>query len=99
MQHQLQENIINPISLDKIENQIGYTFNQKTLLEQALTHASLKPDLTKNYQRLEFLGDSILNYVVTESLYGEFETFSEGDLTEKRAKIVNYKTLYNWSQL
>ena len=47
---------------------------------------------------MELLGDSILNYVVTESLYHDFKNLSEGDLTKKRSKIVNHKTLYKISR-
>ena len=98
MLRQLQENIIKDSSLTELESKIDYTFSQKKLLKQALFHPSLQSDFTENYQRLEFLGDSILNYVVTEKLYREFRALPEGELTKKRAKIVNQETLSKVSQ-
>ena len=54
--------------LRTIEKKIGYEFNDKALLERAFTHASADNCATKNYQSLEFLGDSILGFVVAKKL-------------------------------
>lgn len=52
----------------EIESRIGYTFRDGALLERALTHGSAESDPEKNYQSLEFLGDSILSFVVAKNL-------------------------------
>lgn len=75
---------------EKLENTIGYSFNNKGLLKQALTHRSFS-DL--NNERLEFLGDSILNFVIASELYGRFPESSEGDLSRLRAGQVKQQTL------
>ena len=54
-----------------IESRIGYKFKNKELLEEALTHKSLNS--LKNYERLEFLGDAVLNIVISEWLYKNYE--------------------------
>jgi ribonuclease-3 len=77
-------------TLTKLESSIGYTFKDESLLAQALTHRSYS---NSNYERLEFLGDSILNFVITASLYHQFEASPEGDLSRLRARMVKQKTL------
>ncbi|MAV63924.1 MAG: ribonuclease III [Candidatus Marinimicrobia bacterium] len=79
--------------MKKIEDSINYTFKNKEILKQALTHPSYSSDQMKNYQRLEFLGDAILNFVVTNSLFNKYKKNSEGELSKQRASIINYKTL------
>ena len=69
---------------------LGYRFNQERLLEQALTHRSAG---NRNNERLEFLGDGILNFVVASELYHRFPDASEGDLSRLRAKLVRRDTL------
>jgi len=71
--------------LASLESAIGYRFNDQTLLEQALTHRSYGRD---HYERLEFLGDSILNAVVAEALFQSFPELPEGDLSRLRANLV-----------
>jgi ribonuclease-3 len=71
-------------------NQLDYTFNNKGLLETALTHRSLGQ---YNYERLEFLGDSILGFVITENLFLTFPKEPEGILTILRANLVNKESL------
>jgi len=68
-----------------LETAIGYQFRQQTLLEQALTHRSYGRD---HYERLEFLGDAILNAVVAEALFRAFPQLPEGDLSRLRANLV-----------
>jgi ribonuclease-3 len=70
--------------------QLDYTFNNKGLLETALTHRSLGQ---YNYERLEFLGDSILGFVITENLFLAFPKEPEGILTILRANLVNKESL------
>ena len=67
-----------------------YVFNEPKLLEQALTHRSASKT---NYERLEFLGDAFLNYVIAEQLYLLWPDYSEGDLSRARAALVNGPTL------
>ena len=68
-----------------LESAIGYPFRDQHLLEQALTHRSYGRD---HYERLEFLGDSILNAVVAEALFQAFPELPEGDLSRLRANLV-----------
>ena len=80
-----------------LEAKIGYTFRDRTLLENALTHSSYSNEHRgKNcpsYERLEFLGDSILGMVVADHLYRTFPNRPEGELTRMRADMVCEKTL------
>lgn len=69
---------------------IAYRFNNTDLLQQALTHRSLG---RCNYERLEFLGDSILNLVVSARLFELYPHAAEGDLSRMRARIVRGRTL------
>ncbi len=78
--------------LNKLEKIIDYKFKNKTLLKEALTHPSFQKkslkEKTANNQRLEFLGDSVLDLIVTEHLYRKLESFSEGKLTKIRSVMV-----------
>ena len=69
----------------------GYQFKQANLLEQALTHRSYSRQL--NNERLEFLGDSILNLIISNHIYQRFESADEGDLSRIRASLVKEETL------
>lgn len=69
---------------------IGYRFTDAGLLECALRHRSCG---TNNNERLEFLGDSILNYIIAAELYTRFPQLLEGELTRLRASLVNQETL------
>lgn len=73
-----------------IEKKIGYVFKNAELLNLALTHRSKGH---QNNERLEFLGDSILNFTVAEFLYHKFPKANEGDLTRLRASLVNGRRL------
>ncbi len=73
-----------------IERRLGYRFGDAALLKQALTHRSHG---MPNYERLEFLGDGLLNFVVARLLYQQFTALPEGDLSRLRAGLVNQKTL------
>lgn len=76
-----------------IEKKIGYEFKDKELLERAFTHASASSLATKNYQSLEFLGDSILDFVVAKRLMEINPDAHEGTLTKNRAAIVSKEPL------
>lgn len=70
---------------------LGYDFKSPALFKQALTHRSYG---SPNNERLEFLGDSILNCVIANRLYQEFPKLSEGDLSRMRAHLVNQQMLF-----
>ena len=78
--------------LSLLEERIGYTFKNTELLRQALTHSSFanerRINKTGNYERLEFLGDAVLELVSSEFLYREHSQLSEGNLTKLRASMV-----------
>lgn len=74
-----------------LQARLGYRFGDRELLAQALTHRSYS---VTNNERLEFLGDSVLNCVVGLMLYERFPTFKEGQLSRLRANLVNQQPLY-----
>lgn len=75
--------------------QLGHVFNRPELLQRALTHRSYAPD---HYERLEFLGDSVLGCVIAKYLYSEFPDLSEGDLSRLRSNLVKESTLVLFAQ-
>ncbi len=75
--------------LSDLEKRLDYRFRDKTLLKTALTHKSSKQPY--NNERLEFLGDAVLDLIVGEYLYHKFPQVSEGDLSKLRASLVNEK--------
>ncbi len=79
-----------PHLLEKLCQKLGYHFQDKSLLEQALTHRSYND---KHNERLEFLGDALLNSVITKKLFKKYVHFSEGDLSRLRANLVNGEVL------
>lgn len=76
--------------LDKLCRKLGYDFDQPELLERALTHRSFG---ARNNERMEFLGDAILGYLVSTELYQQFPKASEGQLSRLRASLVKGETL------
>lgn len=84
--------------LNKLQKNLGIIFKNDSLLKQALVHRSYlneHPDFKIGHnERLEFLGDAVLEIVVTEFLYLNFSSTPEGDLTNWRASLVNAKMLY-----
>jgi len=79
--------------MKNIERKIGYKFQNPELLKLALTHKSATHDDTNCYERLEFLGDAVLELVVSKYLFEHFPRLSEGELTNLRATIVCSETL------
>ena len=79
------------LQLHLLERALGYKFAGRGLLQQAVTHRSYG---TPHYERLEFLGDSMLNCVVAAQLYARFPSLREGDLSRLRANLVRQDTLH-----
>ena len=79
-------------TMDVLEQRIGYCFHNKALLKQALTHSSYtneqKINKTENYERIEFLGDAVLELVSSDFLFREHPDVPEGELTKMRASMV-----------
>lgn len=87
----------NKANLDLLEERLGYSFTDRTLLQQALLHSSWAAEnnlpVVKNNERLEFLGDAVLDLAVGAALYGRFAEMREGDLSRLRAALVNTSQL------
>jgi ribonuclease III len=81
----------------KVQEDIGVTFKDMSLLQQAFVHRSYlneNPDFTLgSNERLEFLGDAFLGLVIAESLYGQFSSLDEGEMTKLRAALVRQDSL------
>ena len=75
-------------SVSSIEKKINYIFHNKDYIRQAFTHKSLDTSPRKNYERLEFLGDAVLDIIVSRELMREFPDGEEGLLTQRRASLV-----------
>lgn len=83
-------------SIKNFEKILGYTFKNKELLTTALTHSSYANESNKhceNYERLEFLGDSVLGMITSDYIFKKFKNLHEGKLTRLRASLVCEKTL------
>ena len=89
-------------NLNKLEQIINYKFTNIEYLEQALTHSSYANEnnmsKVENNERLEFLGDAVLEIVTSEYLFREYDNMLEGELTKLRASIVCEPTLANFSK-
>lgn len=84
------------IEFADLQSQLGYKFRDPALLRLALTHPSVAHEQglpMQTNQRLEFLGDAVLQLVLTTELYEKFPSFGEGPLTKARAKLVNRRSL------
>ena len=87
------------MNLQKLEENIGYTFKNKELLKNALTHTSYAYEKhVESNEKLEFLGDSILEFISSKYLYNNFPKLSEGEMTKVRATIVCEDSLYKIAQ-
>ena len=85
-----------------MQKRLGCHFRDPELLKLALTHPSVAHEqsaTTQTNQRLEFLGDAVLQLVLTRELYEKFPAFGEGPLTKARAKLVNRRTLADHARL
>lgn len=81
--------------MTEIEKKIGYKFKNVSLLENALTHSSYANEKhTRDNERLEFLGDSILSIIISEDIFNRMKDVDEGDLSKFRATLVCEKSLF-----
>ena len=81
--------------MDALEKALGYEFKDKSLMETALTHPSYGGDHhVPHYQRLEFLGDAVLELSMSRMLYFRLPDVNEGRLTRLRAELVREEALY-----
>ena len=86
---------LDPHEIAFLEEGIGYTFNDKSILEEALCHSSFSHEygLPYNNERLEFFGDSVLEFIVSRSLFRTYPDANEGELTRMRAELVKSDSL------
>ena len=93
-----------PLDIEGLQRAIGYTFNNKSILVEALTHSSYANELrarkqsVKCNERLEFLGDSVLSIIVSEYLYSLHGELAEGELTKLRAAVVQSSALASYAK-
>lgn len=88
------------MDFSKLEDSIGYKFNNIKLLKQALTHSSYAYEQkVESYEKLEFLGDSILEFVSSEFLYRNYDNLKEGEMTKVRASVVCEESLSKVSKM
>ncbi len=87
-------------SLSEIEKKLGYTFTNKTLLLEAFTHRSIINELVRDSssflhnERLEFLGDAVINLYVASQLYEKYPAWNEGTLSQAKAILVSEESLH-----
>ena len=85
--------------LNKLEKICSYHFRNRSYLKQAFTHRSITSNPRKNYERLEFLGDAVIDIVVSKELMKEFPESDEGILTQKRSALVQKSFLSSMGKL
>lgn len=84
-----------PRSLAVLQDRLGYQFRDQALLQHALTHRSYS---LQHNERLEFLGDSVLNLTISQLLFTELQAFDEGDLSRVRSSLVRQQALHDIAQ-
>lgn len=88
------------MDFEKLEHSIGYTFKDKKLLKQALTHTSYAYEKNiESNEKLEFLGDSILEYLSSKYIYNNYKNLREGEMTKVRAEVVCEESLYKVAKM
>ncbi len=87
------------MNLEELEKEIGYQFKNKELLRTALTHTSYAYEHSvESNEKLEYLGDSILEFVSSKYLYNTYKSLNEGEMTKVRATVVCEESLYKIAQ-
>ncbi len=87
--------------MENLQNNLGYKFNNITLLQNALTHSSYANEMHTSYgsnERLEFLGDAVLSVIVADYIYKNYSKLPEGELTKLRASLVCEKSLFSYAK-
>jgi ribonuclease-3 len=77
---------------ERAEKVLGYTFKNPDLLKESLTHASIANNRLQSNERMEFLGDAVLDLIICEALYQKFPQYLEGDLTKIKSAVVSRRT-------
>ncbi|MGH7177899.1 MAG: ribonuclease III [Tepidisphaeraceae bacterium] len=77
---------------ERAERLLGHNFNKPELLREALTHASIANSRLQSNERMEFLGDAVLDLIICEALYLRFPEYLEGDLTKIKSAVVSRRT-------
>jgi ribonuclease III len=83
---------VNTETRERAEQLLGHRFNNPQLLDEALTHASIADTRLNSNERMEFLGDAVLDLIVCESLYQKFPQHMEGELTKIKSAVVSRRT-------
>jgi len=84
--------IVNTELRERAEKLLQYTFKNPNLLKESLTHASIADHRLNSNERMEFLGDAVLDVIVCEALYKQFPQYLEGDLTKIKSAVVSRRT-------
>lgn len=83
---------MNQEARERAEQALGYQFKNPDLLKEALTHASIADNRLNSNERMEFLGDAVLDLIICEYLYAKFPEYQEGDLTKVKSAVVSRRT-------
>ena len=83
---------MSPETRENAERILGHAFNNPQLLKEALTHASIADNRLDSNERMEFLGDAVLDLIICEALYQRFPEYQEGDLTKVKSAVVSRRT-------
>jgi len=97
--HKLKNILKSTDSHSPVENKINYLFHNSDYLVQAFTHKSISALPKRNYERLEFLGDAVIDIIISRELMREFPEGDEGFLTQKRASLVRKSFLAKISKM
>ena len=81
-----------PETRERAEQVLGHHFNNPQLLKEALTHSSVADNRLDSNERMEFLGDAVLDLVICEALYQRFPEYQEGDMTKVKSAVVSRRT-------
>ena len=81
-----------PETRERAEKVLSYKFKNRQLLKEALTHASIADRRLDSNERMEFLGDAVLDLIICEALYSRFPEYQEGDLTKVKSAVVSRRT-------
>src|ERR1700742_2735756 len=83
---------VNTEARERAEKIIQYQFKSPDLLKESLTHASVADHRLQSNERMEFLGDAVLDLIICEALYKKFPEYLEGDLTKIKSAVVSRRT-------